>query len=589
MSKGPQASREPLCLPRTAVPQMLGMGPTQSDDGTPTNRQSIINMFCCWSVGFLTAIDGTISQPSMWKYVQSLNGSSVDYSMCIMAFPICRFAFMGVYAGWAERRPYKEVFVVSAVLSMLSGLLYALGPTFDGIWPVLVARGILGATSCQSLVTQAFISRHTTKEERTSKMSINSLVSSTLKVCGPGFNGFLVKLPVGVLSMGVAQMVFNSYTWVGYFMMVAQAMALIFVCACFEEPEVRARKSRNTIIDDAASLPGKVATLWGCFPYGRIWVDSWLRQTGAWVILIFNFRTQLTDFAVTWSIPLITDRDYHFGQMQNSLIFATFAVESVLSSTLVGWASKKMQNRDLVGIWQLFSWSGLIAYSLLSGFGQWRIPLPLFLAILVCYDFGVAAPQTQSLYSELVGQGRLPQYFAVLQANGALARIFSANLIGFTWGAANEELGSPHVKWLWIGIHAFFLMQWAIYLSYFPALDRGAISDHHEVLRAERRQRQADEDAKKQRLLDVEPPAQVPSLRSLSHGSREISNITTNSDNLIEVYTEETPDLCLSQWLEEVPLRGSGSNTSGARLAGPSPTGQGGSAFGSAGGSAAGR
>ena len=67
----------------------------------------------------------------------------------------------------------------------------------------------------------------------------------------------------------------------------------------------------------------------GLFPWGRVWTDRWLRVTGSWMVFAINFRNNYTMFAVTYAIPLITDRDYSYGQLENSYIYLALTITAL--------------------------------------------------------------------------------------------------------------------------------------------------------------------------------------------------------------------------------------------------------------------
>jgi len=430
----------------------------EHEDVEETN---VLSLFCAWSIGFLTAIEGTVSLPSLWLYVKSLGGTKEHYSFCIAAFPIGRLCFMGIFGMWTDRRPYKEVFQLSLLISMSSGVLYASGPTL-GLWAVVVARGVLGAMSCQSVATQSFVSMNTSKADRTKYMSINNVVSSSLSICGPAFNAIIVMLP----SFELPFFVFNSYTWVGWFLFSCQLVCMMFIHFCFTEPATR--RPANSRKQEPVPCINTCLTLGGFFPWGRLFVDQWLRVTGAWVCFVLNFRNQFTSFAVTWIIPIITDRDYGFGQLQNSMIFLGLALESLAASCLVGYMSSTWNDRDSLTFFQSISFAGLLAYCILSGLGNLAIPLPLFIVVLVWYDFGAPASQTQSLYSKLIGPGSQAIYFSVLQSNGAMGRILSA----YATRLALVHYGMPC---LWITVFTLWGGQWIVFFAKWTSLHPDSI------------------------------------------------------------------------------------------------------------------
>lgn len=46
-------------------------------------------------------------------------------------------------------------------------------------------------------------------------------------------------------------------------------------------------------------------------------------------------RNNYTMFAVTYAIPLITDRDYGYGQLENSYIYLALTITSLCSTSVV--------------------------------------------------------------------------------------------------------------------------------------------------------------------------------------------------------------------------------------------------------------
>lgn len=184
--------------------------PQGTSELDPRNT-ALTNLLCAWSIGFLSAIEGTISVPSLWQYIDSLGGTHEDYGYCIAAFALFRVAAMGLFGMWVDCRSYREVWVVSLLISMIAGFVYSAGPTF-GVWAVVAGRSILGGMSAQSVATQAFVSTNTSLADRTKYMSINSFVSNVLTAAGPVFNLLIVALPHFTVHAFGMDVVFNSFT-----------------------------------------------------------------------------------------------------------------------------------------------------------------------------------------------------------------------------------------------------------------------------------------------------------------------------------------------------------------------------------------
>lgn len=354
---------------------------------------------------------------------------------------------------------------------MTSGILYALAPTF-GLWCIPVARGILGAMSCQTVATQSFVSQHTSKAERTKYMSINNAVCSSLSICGPCFNGLLVMLPCFEVVIGQNNFVFNSFTWVGWFLLFCQMLCMIFIEICFTEPSDRNWQSAGRALEGNLQ---KCVTLYGFVPWGRLFVDRWLHITHAWVCFSINFRNQFTNFAVTWIVPIITDRDYAFNQFENSMVFVGLAAESLVASALIGYLSKYLNDRDSLNIFQGISFCGLFGYCLASHFGTRAIPVSWFAVFLIWYDFGAPASQTQSLYSKLIGPGGNAIYFSVLQSNGAVARFIASRV-------TNQALSNWGISYLFYVVFALWGVQQLAFFVWHKDLHPDRIADLHKEL-----------------------------------------------------------------------------------------------------------
>lgn len=355
---------------------------------------------------------------------------------------------------------------MSLVTSMLAGLIYAAAPTV-GLWAIAASRALLGMMSAQSVATQAFVSRNTSMADRTRYMSINTLVSNSLTLAGPAFNALILLLPEFTLELGSREWVFNSYTWVGYFLLTGQLIVLVFILFCFREPARQQYRKPPPL-----GKVGNVLTLCGLFPWTRVFLDPWLHKTGSWLIFINNFRNTLTVGAVNFAVPLITSRDYGWGQLENSYIFMALAIESIVSACVISYASRWSNDRNLMTIWGLISHSGLLAYALFSGFGSRRIPWPLFVTCLVWYDSGNIMPATQALYSKLIGKGNVGLYFSVLQCNAAIGRAISGEMVGIAYGG----VGPPC---LWILVNSLWGLSWVALLFAWGRLHPDYISAMH--------------------------------------------------------------------------------------------------------------
>mmetsp|Transcript_49164 Transcript_49164/g.115587 ORF Transcript_49164/g.115587 Transcript_49164/m.115587 type:complete len:472 (+) Transcript_49164:43-1458(+) len=449
-----QASDDQLAVaPTAAGPARLLARSLSADPDLNPETTSMLNLLCAWCIGCMIAVEGTLSVPSLLGYVESLGGDKHVYGLCAGCFSMARLLCMGFYGFWVDRRPYKEVFAVSLGASIFASLLYAAAPSL-GLWAVLASRAALGATAAQGVATQAFTARNTSLADRTHYMGIFVLVANTLTLAGPALNLFIVWLPRFTLHLGPISLVFDNFTWVGYFLMLLQLPALLFVRRAFQEP-----LRRPPAPPPHLGPVGECLTLGGLLPYMRLFVDPWLHKTGAWFVFILNFRNAFTMNAINFAVPVITSRDYGWTQLHNSYVFVALSLESIISTAILQRASKRFNDRNLMSTWALISHTGLLAYAGLSSFGVSSLPVATFISSLVWYDFGSSMPPTQSLYSKLIGKGNAGLYFSVLQSNASLANAISGQLVGLAYGSwgAPALWGFLQVMWLASWIMLFFM------------------------------------------------------------------------------------------------------------------------------------
>ena len=106
-----------------------------------------------------------------------------------------------------------------------------------------------------------------------------------------------------------------------------------------------------------------------------------------------------TGFGVSYAVPLITDRDYNFGQVQNSYIFLARTCAGLVSNYCIGVASKRPwgSDRRIMLVLTCLGEAAYVVYCLLSGFGGSKISIVVFVAILTTAAFGNSAPALQGV------------------------------------------------------------------------------------------------------------------------------------------------------------------------------------------------
>ena len=178
---------------------------------------------------------------------------------------------------------------------------------------------------------------------------------------------------------------------------------------------------------------------------------------------------------MTYAIPLVTARDYGFGQLQNSLAFGAIAAVRIAAAAAVAIATRRATDRRLLATLEGLSALLLLALVLPSRATTRAIPMPLFVAACAALLAADPGPVVLGLYSKLIGAGNAGLYFAVLQSNGAIARAAFGQVVGFAYG----RLGP---LFLWAACGALLAASWAIILPLWPRLSPEAIEAMHAAL-----------------------------------------------------------------------------------------------------------
>uniref|UniRef100_A0A7S2AVG5 Major facilitator superfamily (MFS) profile domain-containing protein n=1 Tax=Octactis speculum TaxID=3111310 RepID=A0A7S2AVG5_9STRA len=180
---------------------------------------------------------------------------------------------------------------------------------------------------------------------------------------------------------------------------------------------------------------GRIVTLGGLFPWPRVFLDPWLRITGCWSMYCMNFRNNFIGFSMIYVLPLITARDYGYGQLENSYCFTVIAVTRMSAGALIAThLAKRYQDRTLIVLLTTIGALSILVYMSVSSCSQGALPVVVFVALFSAIQASDPAAPTQGLYSKLIGRGNAGLYFAVLQGNGAIARTLSGQLVGFAYG-----------------------------------------------------------------------------------------------------------------------------------------------------------
>ena len=97
--------------------------------------------------------------PTVYDYSTSLGGDAAFYGLLLSCFSITRmFVFVPV-GWWADVRPFKEVFSITAFVGMLGCFCYGAAGALGNKWFLVVGRVLAGFGAANDTLSTSYISQ----------------------------------------------------------------------------------------------------------------------------------------------------------------------------------------------------------------------------------------------------------------------------------------------------------------------------------------------------------------------------------------------------------------------------------------------
>ena len=214
------------------------------------------NVWCLFTVTFISAMEGTLSGPSLFLYTTSLGGNAKTYGYLGAVFWLFRCLSLVGFGAYSDRLPFKTTMSFGLCCGMTGGIFYALAPlavaTFGqwGIVTLFLGRIITGIGSGMSVPSSAFFATQTPVSERSTYVGYNQSLGRLVTPSGPAMNLCFIALPAFSpwffpMSHGhcgddpdlpEAHCMFSRYSYVGWFIFCTNALNLYLLRSRFIEP-----------------------------------------------------------------------------------------------------------------------------------------------------------------------------------------------------------------------------------------------------------------------------------------------------------------------------------------------------------------
>eukprot|EP00026_Physarum_polycephalum_P007494 Phypoly_transcript_07556.p1 GENE.Phypoly_transcript_07556~~Phypoly_transcript_07556.p1 ORF type:complete len:497 (+),score=74.71 Phypoly_transcript_07556:171-1493(+) len=388
------------------------------------------------TLGFFANVEYGVIMPSIWKYIESLQGTEMQMGMAIAFCSAAQVFLLPIFGWWSDKRTMKEVYLFSLLLGIFGNVMYASAQYFGSPWLIVAGRTLIGAYSGVISVSNSFIACVTTPHTRTRFMAHMNGVNALGLVTGPAFNLFLAKSDISILK----DLKIDALTSPAWF--VGALLCVSFLCflVLFREPSHNLQEEGGEEKGDEESLLTPSKTSLSLSSTLSFLMLSFSKPWGVCFIITFvqNFDFSVLETCVT----LYTTSIYGFTTFQNSLMYSAMSLEMIAVIVLTAVASKWVTDRVIIVFAMLFMGGGVI---LLLVFFNHHSPFYVLVIIVSVLLVGLPSQNTavMSCYSKLIDyeypKAKQGLYSGVMMVFGSAARI-----VGPLWGGFATGLKSTY-------------------------------------------------------------------------------------------------------------------------------------------------
>jgi len=181
--------------------------------------------------GLVDSISFMTVTPSLVFYVTTLGGSQDVYGFILAIYSFAAFCAKPFLGRWSDAQNFSAPYLFSNSLSVLGGLVYALGPAFSNprsaIAAVVVGRVLGGLGNANSTLGFAYVARALPAEERTSTTALLGGIQMIGMAIAPLFNSFLASVDFNIGGLHVDPL--NSVGLLLAFLNIVSLVAIYFL------------------------------------------------------------------------------------------------------------------------------------------------------------------------------------------------------------------------------------------------------------------------------------------------------------------------------------------------------------------------
>ena len=313
------------------------------------------------------------------------------------AYSLMQLLFVPFWGHLSDRTGRRPILLGSIAASAVG--MIALG-TVDSLEGLFAARIFVGIATSNIAVASAYIADVTRPEDRARGMGMIGAAIGLGFVLGPVVGGLLQAhspiARVGALPAYAA----------------AALSALNFVLAAWFLPESLAEEDRGKVVRSASPLD-----------LGRFKIA--IAIDGVAAALLVHFIVTLSFSGLEQTFRLFTEDGFRLGAKETGYILGVVGVTLILvQGALIRPLSKIVPERSLVRTGALIEAAGFAIVAMSPALFGGSVPLLVVGMAVIALGSGLVNPSVSALVSRLGAAGGQGAILGVLQAVGALARVF---------------------------------------------------------------------------------------------------------------------------------------------------------------------
>ncbi|KAM3865747.1 major facilitator superfamily domain-containing protein 8 [Diretmus argenteus] len=319
----------------------------------------------------LSGIEYAVILPTIWRYLQILEAPPYFLGLGLAAFSLSGLLTGPLFGLWSDRsRTTKTIILFANLFEIVGNFMYFMGYSK---WLLLCSRLVAGVGAGAGSSIFGFLTRSTRPDERAGVFAAIMACRQAGLLVGPAFNLFLrlcdFKLGPFVVNMYTSPGIFMCLLWIllqfvvlafywdipplsstegGFAMVEMKEEEDVPLVGSEGEPAysysaVNSDQSENEASSEIPPFHGPPPSPFKNFSASR----EFLREEVV-VLLTAQFITLFNQTALETMVTPLTQRNFSFGELSNSLMYSLCGVEVILGFFFVRWLSSKVADRAVL-------------------------------------------------------------------------------------------------------------------------------------------------------------------------------------------------------------------------------------------------